>query len=537
MKNKLRNFICVLTASVFLLTGCETTSLDINENPLAITADSADPTYVLNGLYFNLAFNAITLSSFSEGIMRHSNLFGTYANSSSAGSMNGPWSNTYTIANNLNFLEGLNADNSIPVHYGIGQLAEVVAFTNLVDYIGTAVYSEAVSSEFDKPNLDSGQSIYTAMLAQLDEAITNINSTTYSSLPSQDWIYNGELDNWTRLANSLKIKLYVQARLAGDDWDGDGVSNTNAINSIVTQGNFIAENSQDFQILHSTSATEPDNRHPYFTANYLTGANGGYMSNDFMNRLLNGQTVQDPRTPYYFYRQTLEDPQTLDPDGDLLPCDGNADYNYCYLGNGYWGRDHADDEGIPNDGLYRTTYGIYPGGGAYDDGVGKPVTESAHIGGAGLRPMLLASYSHFWLAEAVLTMGVTGDARQLLEAGINLSFDKVADFAGTPMSAAEKLAYITDVLANYDAADDAGKLSVVIEQFYIASFGNSIEAYNNYRRTGYPQLSSAVITNTNFPRSYFLPTSELNSNDNPDLEQKELTDQVFWDTNPADFID
>jgi hypothetical protein len=46
-----------------------------------------------------------------------------------------------------------------------------------------------------------------------------------------------------------------------------------------------------------------------------------------------------------------------------------------------------------------------------------------------------------------------------------------------------------------------------------------------------------VIAGTAFPRSLFLPSSELNSNDNPDLVQKSLTDQVFWDTNPAGFID
>ena len=47
------------------------------------------------------------------------------------------------------------------------------------------------------------------------------------------------------------------------------------------------------------------------------------MSNDFMNRMLVGNTntgklVKDPRVPYYFYRQTLEDPLTLDPGGRFV---------------------------------------------------------------------------------------------------------------------------------------------------------------------------------------------------------------------------
>jgi hypothetical protein len=142
------------------------------------------------------------------------------------------------------------------------------------------------------------------------------------------------------------------------------------------------------------------------------------------------------------------------------------------------------------------------------------------------------------LAEAVLTMGVNADARALLKAGMELSLSKVASFSGKAMVASEVTGYVDHVLALYDAAaTNEEKLAIVVEEFYIASFGNSVEAYNNYRRTGYPVLGNSVISNTDFPRSYFIPSSEMNSNDNPDLEQKKLTDQVFWDTNPAQFID
>jgi hypothetical protein len=377
------------------------------------------------------------------------------------------------------------------------------------------------------------------MLSQLDEALDNLSQT--GSVTHED-IYYQDLSSWTKLANTLKIKMYVQSRLAGDDWDGDSLSNKSAIEAIVSGGNFISSNDDDFQVYFGNNETNPDNRHYGFTTNYITAADD-YMSNDFMNRMLVGNTntgklVKDPRVPYYFYRQTLEDPLTLDPGGDLLPCDGNSDYQYCYLGNGYWGRDHADDEGIPNDGVYRTTWGVYPAGGAYDNGDGGSTLESINLGGAGIQPIILSSYTHFWLAEAVLTMGVNADARALLKAGIELSLAKVADFSGKAMDATEVTNYVDTVIALYDAAgSNEEKLAIVIEEFYIASFGNSIEAYNNYRRTGYPVLGESVITNTEFPRSYFLPSSEINSNDNPALVQKKLTDQVFWDTNPANFID
>ena len=224
-----------------------------------------------------------------------------------------------------------------------------------------------------------------------------------------------------------------------------------------------------------------------------------------------------------------------------------------------------------------TSYGVYPAGGAFDpapsqadliaqatldwDNVDQslynnnlsdyiffrlgdfnpPTQDSSNLGGAGIHPMFLSSFTHFMLAEAALPapagLGVAGDSRALLEEGMRQSFAKVANFAGVAMDAANIDTYVNEVLAEYDGtASDEEKLSIIIREYYIAGYGNGIEAYNNDRRTGYPTLQDAVIANTAFPRSYFLPSSELNSNDNPNLEQKDLTDQVFWDTNPPGFI-
>jgi hypothetical protein len=544
---------------IFSVTSCETTDLDINNDPNSLTLESSDPNFVLNSLQFGITQQHLTLSINSAGIVRHTNLFGTYANSAGAGTLNGPWSNTYFITTNLNLLETLSETQNLPNHVGIGQVIEAFAYVNLVDYIGTAVYSEAVNPEFPQPNLDAGESIYDAMYAQLDEAIVNLQAT--SAISPEDLYFNGDLSKWIKLANTLKLKMYVQSKLSGN------ASAVSDINAIITSGNYINSLEDDFETKFGTNLTNPDTRHPLFVGDYSSAANT-YMSNDFMNLLRFGKTVEDPRLKYYIYRQDLNDPAD-----DLLPCDGSADYDYCYIGDGYWGRDHGDDEGIPNDGSNRSTYGIYPVGGAFDDAPSQadvvaqavadyvanpdqtqaefismrlntenPTTStSTNLGGAGIHPMLLASFSQFMLAEAALPapagLGVTGSSRTYLMDAIQSSFDKVGDFSGILMDAAATTAYKTVVGIEYDATTtDEEKLAIIIREYYIASYGNSVEAYNSYRRTGYPTLQSAVISTTEFPRSYFIPSSELNSNDNPNLVQKSLTDQVFWDTNPAGFI-
>ena len=64
----------------------------------------------------------------------------------------------------------------------------------------------------------------------------------------------------------------------------------------------------------------------------------------------------------------------IPPRDDIDHC--NSNFLYCYLGDGYRGRDRGDDEGIPNDGETRVAYGIYPGGGAYDP-AGTQAEETA----------------------------------------------------------------------------------------------------------------------------------------------------------------
>ena len=100
-------------------------------------------------------------------------------------------------------------------------------------------------------------------------------------------------------------------------------------------------------------------------------------------------------------------------------------------------------------------------------------------------------------------------------------------------SAADVDAYVAHVLETYDAASD--KLDVVMKEYYIALYGNGMEAYNMYRRTGKPNnMMPALEPNPGpFIRSFFLPGDHVNRNLN--ANQKELTAPVFWDTNPDGF--
>ena len=102
--------------------------------------------------------------------------------------------------------------------------------------------------------------------------------------------------------------------------------------------------------------------------------------------------------------------------------------------------------------------------------------------------------------------------------------------------------YVSTVLANYDAATtNAAKIDVIMKEYYIAAWGNGVEPYNNYRRTGSPNNMQPIKTTPNpgfFIRSFTYPSVYVNRNINAPTQKTPGTaaNKVFWDNNPDNFI-
>ncbi|UWX55803.1 SusD/RagB family nutrient-binding outer membrane lipoprotein [Maribacter litopenaei] len=99
--------------------------------------------------------------------------------------------------------------------------------------------------------------------------------------------------------------------------------------------------------------------------------------------------------------------------------------------------------------------------------------------------------------------------------------------------------HISNILNAYDAGSETDKLRIIVEQYFIALWGNGIEAYNTYRRTGQPDnlTPGFFLEDTGtFLRSNWY--SQTASDNNTNITQKAAPDTpVFWDTNPAGFVD
>ncbi|MEO0572249.1 MAG: SusD/RagB family nutrient-binding outer membrane lipoprotein [Bacteroidota bacterium] len=566
MKNRNSYLVSMVLTAMLALASCETVELDITEDPNFLTPDQANVDFFLSSIQedfvrqfegdanFDLndnfqgggnttgdGFNELGMELTRVVNMNGRNYVSVYQDSD----MDDEWINAYRgIMADIRTMTPLAEEAGQIHHIAIAQFIEAYLMISMVDFFGDVPYTEifqGIDGNFNA-KLDPGAEIYDTMLVLLDEAIDNFNATATTE-PAVDFYYGGDYDKWVRATNTLKMKIYLQRRLV----DSDALT---SFNEIVASGNFIQDTADDFQWnWPATSSSQPDARHPRYGLNYTAGGAGEYQSNWFMGLM---DSTGDPRTRYYFYRQTAEVPGAeIPPDEELLSCSLeappqhyiDAGFTFCWLDNGYWGRDHGDADGVPPDGLLRANYGSYPVGGKFDDNSFSGINATAGSGGNGITNLLTAFGVDFMRAEMALVAGDESAARDFMLAGLDKSVAKVQAFligreAGADTSfepsMADIISYRDAVGNNFDTADADGKWDVLGEQYFIAHFGNGVETYNFYRRTNFPTTLQANLEPNpdGFVMSMYYPANAVNNNSNisqkPDQEQP-----VFWDTNGA----
>ena len=555
---KINNLIkmLVLCGGLFFAS-CETTELDLTVNPNALSPTQADPDFYLNAIQINFAYLTESFGFTAGALSRVDYMSGRdYQNAYSPASFDGRWSSAYqTIMLDIVELNKIADETGLSHHKGIGQVVQAHILITLVDFFGDIPYTEAFQGAANlNPVADSGASVYAAAIGLLDSAIANFNADALGE-PALDMYYGGDWAAWTKAANTIKMKAYMATRLV----DGSAVSKFNAI---VASGNYISSTDDDMQFQWGTNAVQPDSRHPRYRDSYTSTGGGDYMSNSLMDYMRGGPDggynvgggtfTADPRIMFYYNRQASSTPGIAGatPDEEVLECglqNAPAHYaGYVFCGNpqGWWGRDHGNDNGIPPDGFLRTLAGSYPAGGAQDDWTYGGFQDGDGFGGNGITPIMLASWTDFMIAELELVGGNEPASKAAMFRGIEKSMNKVISFK-TPTDRFTAImdfyfGGIDQVISDFyarisDEWDDASdKMNVLGMQYFVAQYGNGLDAYNFYRRTGYPTtLQPNIEPNPGgFIRSFFYPANHANTNSN--INQKDgVTDPVFWDTNPG----
>ncbi|MBS1490031.1 MAG: SusD/RagB family nutrient-binding outer membrane lipoprotein [Bacteroidetes bacterium] len=592
-----KRLIYIAISCVLVVTSCNDLSNNLqNPNLPLITQGNLD--LVLNSVQLNFQNFYWDMSNIGTTLTRQEILYGPlYKNAYNAQSYDGAWGDAYQgVLVNAQTVIALGKSQKKYQHVAIAQILQAYTLMTLVDFFGDVPYSKAFGGASNTtPTVDPGAQVYAVAMASLDSAVVNLGRTS-ASLPATDLYYGGSASKWVALANTLMFKNYMNLAQAPG---ANKASIATSIKGILASPGGVIDNSAgggtDFQFSYGTSYTNPNSRHPKYNNNYNSSGASDFIGNWFMyvavaeKTIINGSTVDDPRRRFYFYRQNGNTVGSIDV--TALPCAtqtapawyssytywyaGSSGMPFCQLGNlglpiatGYWGRDHGDNSGIPPDGQARTTYGVYPAGGLFDDSQYVPISGATSINlggkGQGIAPIWLASYTEFLKAEAAMTLGVdlsvsqsSGiDAPSAFLAGVTNSVEKVVAFgpvagvtipaarittlnaaAGTVGAKATYYNWVTNWFATAPAAATGTpgcKLDVSSREFYIATYGNGIEAYNLYRRTGYPSGMQFLLAHDNtdaadpYIRSAYYPAVAVNRNSA--ITQKSGVDaKVFWD--------
>lgn len=557
---------------MYTVSSCDLFDLDINKNPNSPAQAS------LSLLLTNVELNSSTtfaggLNDATMGFMAQTTSVDDFNMTTS--SWNGTWN--YLYSNPLKDLQSMidvtakqRADGAANPHYeGIAKTLKAYYFSLMVDLWSDVPYTEAfggdAATQILAPAFDSDQAIYTACLTLLDEAIAHFGET--SPVPvAGDLIYNGSAAQWRAAAKSIKLKLLLQVSRE----PSMAANAKTQIDALMAAGGFIngiptgAGALPDFQFTFG-ALPSPDNRHPQYSAGYAGGdAAYTYFGHQFMYEMLK---KSDPRRPFYFKRQTkiLLDPSDA-TQKQTIPCSQRTDCKYGYfplstfvtqgLYNkdpedlsttqkeflaGFFGRDRSDPSGVPNDNPIRTTVGVYPAGGLYDD-VAEPGGGNQGRG-SGIFPMVTSWMNKLHQVEAMLFLNSPAppgfaDAKALFAAALTEQITKVSalgvalDNQSVAITAANRDAYVNARLAEYDlAATNDDKLKLVLKEAWFMNYGNGFETYNTFRRTGYPNDLQIPLQR---PRQFALrlpyALDEVNLNDNtPTAVYDSPADAVFWD--------
>ncbi|TGD57080.1 SusD/RagB family nutrient-binding outer membrane lipoprotein [Flavobacterium humi] len=117
-------------------------------------------------------------------------------------------------------------------YYLIATTLEAQASQILTDYYGSIPYKEANNKDILAPAFNTGEEVYTFMIEDLNDALSKDLSQSVGETPgADDFIFGGNMANWTKFANTMKLKIYMRQTNSSRSAIADA-----GINQLLTSG-------------------------------------------------------------------------------------------------------------------------------------------------------------------------------------------------------------------------------------------------------------------------------------------------------------
>lgn len=407
------------------------------------------------------------------------------------------WSQQFQLLRNIiqikEELKGQEESPSGRSKVAIAEIYEVYLYQRLTDLFGDIPFSEVTTSSADinrTPKFDKQEDIYPKLIERLDAALAKLTAGD-ASYGTSDFFYAGNIDKWKKFGNTLKFRIGMRMRYVNPTLAQKTVNE-----SLTSNYGLIASNSDNAAVPTYNNA-QPENQNPILRMLTTGSSDLRYLASKFVNTLL---STNDPRLPILAKSVTIN---------------GNTTYQ---------GIDVAlTDNQLA--GLIRINYST-PSTNTFFSLTFTPI------------PVYVLTYSDlcFYKAEAAL----------LGWGGLN-SIDAYTYFVDGVKSAMAIQPYnITSLPTNYEqnvlsfsGLTDDQKMEKIATQKWISLFGRNMEAFAEWRRTGYPILTPGPnlgSTNGKIPRRGIYSTEEeaLNTDNYEEAVARmsngdSFLSKVWWD--------
>jgi hypothetical protein len=494
--NKIKTLV-FSTVLLAMLNACTKDFEELNTSPSLVTEDILKPDNLLSKVLKESIFQIPQLGRIESGIGRISEFAGYMASESSGFPFKSMDYGTNFTNFYRNYLININEtirltqnDPALSNKNAIARIFRVWLWQNLTDMYGDIPYSEAALDKdklIAEPKYDKQEDIYKDLFTQLKEATAQLDDDpSKASYGAADLLFQGDVNAWRKFANSLRLRMAIRVRYA------DNALAQQNIREVINEP-LISTNAENASLLsEDESAANAANRSPLVNLRNSGLNEPRHLSFTVLEILV---LTNDPRIPIYFKLPKFINPAAAIP---------------------YRARpiNPEGDERIP--------YGMDSISLVGDYFEAPQFTFN----------LITAAEVNYLKAEAALAGLTPGDANAFYRTGIQLAMEQY----GVPADA------ITTFLASAPATlsgTEEQKLEQIIDEKYITLVYQSLEAWSEYRRTGYPKMwlgSGATDTDGQVPRRQTYPADEYSKNganvaaaaaNYPDGDK--LTSRVWWD--------
>ena len=512
MKNKILIMASIVLATVF---SCTDDFNEINQQPDALSTSDVSAKYFVTTL--QQQFYRPTMVPLWFGDLIHPDGFSAQISNGWAGSdwdgdLGWVYNSFYTDLGSwdwyaaynstlTSFLNLVGEDGPLEndQYYALGLVMKGLYYTQFTETHGMIPYSQASDPNISLPVYDAQIDVYKGVISELDQAISIIgtNETTGAGvdmLAENDVIFNGNMQNWKKLANSLKLRIALRAHGSpGEDFSANAASEAIASGVLADTDALFAAYPDETNIWGG-SASYGDIWHNF--------AGSQWRATEVMVNIL--QNNDDPRLSKITKPSVGGTMTILKPtDGENVPLiadhvaflQSTLDGAGLVLGTDYTWTETATDltitmpestnyVGLPSRLSGKIKSYMHP------DLFSEPteiVTQKTNEGSPIFPTIVMTTAdSHFMIAEAIVKGLVSGDANTYYQIGL----DKAMALWQTSTSSD----FLASEMGSLNGSTDQN-LEKIATQRWVANYTNGYESWAIVRDTGYP--STAMITSTN----------------------------------------